>query len=529
MKSINKIILAVALMLVYTSCVNDLDVVPIDPDDQTTATLYDDPSAYEGILAKIYAGLVTTGQQGPAGQGDVAGIDEGFSSYFRQYWYHQELTTEEAVMAWNDQTIKDFHWQTWGAGDIFIQGMYSRIYYQITLANEFLRETTDAKLSDRGVDPALTEEIRGFRSEARFLRALSYWHVLDLFGGGAPFVTEEDAIGAFLPMPTTNQDLFDYVEGELLAIETELPIPGGNEYGRVDQGAVWMLLGKLYLNAQVYIDTDRNSDVITQMDKVINANYALAPEYEHNFLADNHTSPEIIFGAATDGTNSQSWGSTTFIVHAAIGGSMVDSDFGVSGAWGGTRTTSGLVNKFADPSGATDARAMFHTDGQTLEIEDVGVFGQGYAVTKWKNLDQSGNPGSDLTHVDVDFPVFRLADAYLMYAEAVLRGGNGGDATVAFNLVNALRERAYGDTSGNILAGDLTLDFILDERARELYGECHRRTDLIRYGRFSETDYMWPWKGNSPEGASVAAYRDLFPIPSSDLAANPNLIQNEGY
>ncbi len=529
MKSINIILFALGLMLVIASCESDLDVVPIDPDDQTVATLYDDTAAYRGILAKIYAGLVTTGQQGPAGAGDVAGIDEGFSSYFRMYWYHQVLTTEEAVMAWNDQTIKDFHWQTWGAGDLFIQGMYSRIYYQITLANEFLRETTDDKLSGRGVSQALAEQIQGYRAEARFLRAYSYWHVLDLFGGGAPFVTEQDAIGAFLPMPSTNQDLFNYIESELNEIETELPVPGGNEYGRVDQGAVWMLLGKLYLNAETYIETDHYGDVVTQMNKVINANYTLAPEYGHNFLADNHTSPEIIFGAATDGTSSQSWGSTTFIVHAAIGGSMVDSDFGVSGAWGGTRTTSGLVNKFADPSGATDSRAMFHTDGQTLEIEDVGVFGQGYAVTKWKNLDRSGNPGSDLTHVDVDFPVFRLADAYLMYAEATLRGGAGGDPTTSLNLVNQVRQRAYGDNSGDILAGDLDLDFILDERARELYGECHRRTDLIRYGRFSETDYLWPWKGNAAEGASVGAYRDLFPIPSSDLAANPNLEQNEGY
>jgi hypothetical protein len=131
--------------------------------------------------------------------------------------------------------------------------------------------------------------------------------------------------------------------------------------------------------------------------------------------------------------------------------------------------------------------------------------------------------------MDIDFPVFRLADAYLMYAEAVLRGGSGGTVAEATGYINELRERAYGDDSGNISDLELNLDFVLDERARELYWECHRRTDLIRFGKFSESEYVWPWKGGVKDGVSTSARYDVFPIPSSDLAANPNLDQNDGY
>ena len=124
--------------------------------------------------------------------------------------------------------------------------------------------------------------------------------------------------------------------------------------------------------------------------------------------------------------------------------------------------------------------------------------------------------------------LFRIEDAYLIYAEAVLRGG-AGDLNKALGYVNAIRTRAYGNDGANIRSNELTLDFILDERARELYWECQRRTDLVRFGRFSESTYLWPWKGGVPEGKSTSKHLEVFPIPSSDLGANPNLRQNPGY
>ncbi|TNE53920.1 MAG: RagB/SusD family nutrient uptake outer membrane protein [Bacteroidetes bacterium] len=176
-----------------------------------------------------------------------------------------------------------------------------------------------------------------------------------------------------------------------------------------------------------------------------------------------------------------------------------------------------------------DRRALFHTDGQSLEISDVAIFTEGYAITKFSNMRSDGTPGSNLTWVDTDFPMFRIEDAYLMYAEAIRRGGAGGDINLALELVNKIRERAYAGTAGNVTLDDMDLDFILDERARELYWEGHRRTDLIRFGKFSETDYLWPWKGNSATGESRPSFYDVFPIPASDIGANPNLTQNPGY
>ena len=172
---------------------------------------------------------------------------------------------------------------------------------------------------------------------------------------------------------------------------------------------------------------------------------------------------------------------------------------------------------------------MFYTAGQSLTISDMFQFTNGYALTKWKNVTSASVAGSDPTFPDTDFPVFRLADAYLMYAEAVLRGGTGGDATTALGYINALRTRAYGNATGNILAGALTLDFILDERSRELYGEASRRTDLIRFGKFSTSTYVWPWKGGIAAGASTDSHFNMFPIPSTDIGANPKLVQNPGY
>jgi len=176
-----------------------------------------------------------------------------------------------------------------------------------------------------------------------------------------------------------------------------------------------------------------------------------------------------------------------------------------------------------------DSRNMFFTEDQTLEIEDPFNFGDGYAIAKYKNVDVNGVQGKDAAgdFVDVDFPMFRLADAYLMYAEAFLRGG-GGDAGTAVNYINLLRQRAYGNPGGNITSGNLTLNFVLDERARELFWEGHRRTDLIRFGQFS-TQGVWPWKGGVKDGRTTEAFRDVYPIPSSDMIANPTLVQNEGY
>jgi hypothetical protein len=479
-------------------------------------------------LSKLYAGLSLTGNAGPDGQGDIRGIDEGFSSYLRQYWQAQELSTDEAVIGWNDATIKDFHYMTWSSSDVFQRALYYRIYFQITLCNEFIRESSSSKLSERNISGADATEIGYFRAEARFLRALSYYHALDLYGN-VPFVTENDPIGAFLPPRITRIDLYNYVESELKAIENDLKNAKTNEYGRVDRAADWALLSRLYLNAEVYTGAAKNTEAITYANKVIGASYSLISNWRNLFLADNNVTGvnEIIFPITFDGSKSRTWGGTTYLIHAPLVGSMNPSLHGVDSKWGGIRTTKQFVQKFAGPAG--DTRMNFYTSGQNLDINDIGVETDGYGIVKFRNVTSTGANGSNPTWTDTDFPVFRLAEIYLNYAEAVLRGGSGGDAGTALNYINLLRQRAYGNASGNITAGQLNLQFILDERAKELHWEAVRRTDLIRYGQFTEGTYLWAWKGNTMNGQVVGSHRKLYPVPASDIIANPNLVQNPGY
>jgi len=522
--------IVVALLMGFNSCTEHLDVEPIDDDATTSAQVYDEVSSYKQVLAKLYAGLALTGQQGPAGQPDIQGIDEGFSNYVRQYWVAQELPTDEAVVSWSDEGLPEYNYQAWGSSNNFVLGMYSRVFYQITLCNEFIRESSDSKLNERGFSESEKEKLREFRAEARFLRAFSYWHALDLFGE-VPLVTEEDGVGAYQPKQATKSEIFNFIESELKDIEDKLIQPLNNEYARVDQAAAWTLLAKLYLNAEVYIGEQKYTECITYCDKVINSGYDINNEYDHLFLADNHTANGVIFPVAFDGQNTRTYGGTTFIISAAVGGSMDAADYGIAGGWAGHRITKQFFDKFGSDT-TYDKRAMFFTEGQELEINDIAEFSQGLAVTKFKNITSTGERGSNSTFPDTDFPMLRIADVYLMYAEAVLRGGTGGSESTAVTLINDLRERAYGtdySSEGQISTADLTLDFVLNERARELYWEGHRRTDLIRYGKFTSSDYVWAWKGQTQEGQATDDMYQLYPIPASELNANPNLKQNEGY
>jgi hypothetical protein len=519
MKNIKFNYLGIVLLLAIfiTSCVGDLNVEPIDPNQITSATVYQSVGDYEKGLAKLYATFALSGQQGPDGQPDIEGIDEGFGNYLRQYWNSQVLSTDEAVLSWNDATIKDFHYQTWTPTDVFLAALYSRIMYTVALSNEFIRATADSE------DTA----VKRFHAEARFLRALAYSHAIDLFGNPS-FVTEEDLPGAFFPEQILRSDLFSYIESELIDIESDLGDPKF-EYGRADKAAAWMVLAKLYLNAEVYINQPKYTECIDVLNKVITGPHSLADNYRYNFVSDNNDSPEIIFPINYDGVNTQSWGGMVYLIHAQIGGTMKAYDmFGTADAWAGLRTTSALVDKFDMNN---DLRALFWTDGQSKEINDIGVFTDGYAVTKFRNRKLDGSP-SNSNHnvqVDTDWPMFRLSDAYLMYVEAVLRGGQGGSRSEALDLVNQIRTRAYGNDTGNISDAELTLDFILDERARELFWEGQRRTDLIRFGKFTGGAYVWPWKGNTADGVATDTHRDLYPIPSAEIGANPNIQQNPGY
>jgi hypothetical protein len=525
--------LAAALLLLGATNCTDPTVAP--KSTVSAVDFFKDPASYQEFIAKVYAGLALTGQAGPVGAPDIKSIDEGFSQYLRQYWQLEELPTDEAVIAWGDLGLPVLNTQLWDAANPFVQAMYYRVFFQVSMASEFLRQTTDALLASRGVTPALHAQIQQYRAEARFLRALSYWHGIDLFGN-IPLVTENDQLGATPPKQSTRSAIRDYIVGELTALKDSLPaVTAGTlaaVYGRATAPAAHMLLAEVYLNDSVYTGTPHYALALTEAQTVINSGvYSLDANWRRMFMADNNTSPEIIFAIPFDGAKTQTYGGTTYLVHASVGGSMNATSFGINGGWWGLRTKPQVDSLFA----TGDQRASyFYTAGQKAAIDTISNFIDGIPAPKFTNVTSTGASGSNPQFVDTDFPVFRWSEAYLIYAEAVLRGG-GGTRAQALTYVNALRTRAYAGTSGNIVDAQLTLRFLLDERARELLWEAHRRTDLVRYGLFTGGGYLWAFKGQSPTAGSPStgiptpATRDLYPLPSNELVTNPNLRQNPGY
>ncbi|MBW2962484.1 RagB/SusD family nutrient uptake outer membrane protein [Mesonia aestuariivivens] len=538
MNYINKLILIIPALLLI-SCHDDLDQKPIDPDSFTETDVFVNATEAKGALAKLYASLALTGQQGATGQPDITGIDEGTSQYSRMLFNLNELTTDNAVVGWGDPGLPNLHALSWGASNDFITAMYFRLGQEVSFCNSFIENSQS--LTDA--------EVEFYIAEARFLRAFTYYNLIDFYAN-VPLSTK---VSTSLPEQSTRTELFNFVESELLEIQERLKESGTNEYGRVDRVAAWALLSKLYLNAEVWTGENRYTDAVTYAKKTINSTYSIhttdangnGNAYDDLFLADNDANgaqEEFIFTLNFDGNSSRTYGGTSFLIHAAIGGSMDPSLYGINGGWEGLRTTKALVNKFdyaisnsenGDPIAWEDNRAMFYTQDQNLEINTIAnTFSDGYAVTKFTNIDSNGDAGSDQggDFADTDLPIIRLAEIYLNYAEAVLRGGSGGDLQTATAYINELRERAFGGSSnGNISSSDLTLDFIIDERARELYWEGQRRTDLIRYQLFTTNTYLWPFKGDIQSGTGVEAYKTIFPIPSNIILTNENLTQNTGY
>ena len=510
--------LAVGAALLLIGACTDLTVEP--KSTVTEANIFNDLASYRAFIGKVYAGLAVGGQSGGDGRTDIQGIDGGFSQYIRLYWEHQELPSDDAIIAWGDAGLSDLISDNWSASNPFVNAMYYRIYFQVGMANEFLRQTTDEKLASRGQTSAtLKAEVAQYRAEARFLRALSYWHGVDLFGP-IPLVTVNDPIA---PTQSTRQEVYNFIVSDLIAIQPDLPSAGPGTYGRATKEAASMLLAQVYLNAEVYTGTPHYTEALAAASAVIAGPFSLDPSYDHLFQADNNTSPEIVFPLVQDGIHSQGYGGTTFLIHASCGNSMDPSDYGVNGCWYGLRLKPEAYNRSAaDPRGS-----YFYTNNQTVAIASLTNFGDGIPAPKFSNKTSTGGTGSDTEFPDTDFPMFRLGDAYLIYAEAAVRTNT--NLGQALTYVNDLRQRAYGDNSGDITAPELTLPFLLDERGRELLWEAHRRTDLVRYGLFTGGGYIWSWKGNVQAGQATDAHLDLYPIPASQLSANPNLKQNPQY
>lgn len=562
MKKINACYLFILLFLGISlaSCLGDLDTMPLDDNQLVSEQVYKTKEGYVGVLAKCYASLILTGQQGgDGGNGDLEGANEGYSGYVRLLFYLQEMSTDNFLMPSSSNGLRKCLNLQWDASNAsVVTWTYQRLYMSIAYCNELLRECTEGKLQSRGLWDELKDEYPAYRAEARLIRAYCYSMLCDLFGS-VPYVDEHTGVKE-IPAQYTRKQIFEYAESELLAIQDELKAPGANEYGRVDRVADWFLLARMYLNAQSWTGENRYQDAYTYAKKVIeDGHYPLAPDYREIFLADNNTCKEIIWPLVQDGLKAQSSAGTNFYVKAFVNGPMNELyQTGVgSRGWGNVRAKTTLVDAFdADDiafdqddtwgNGKKDKRAQFMTalPNQVKETWDADLnmtstFTCGYGYIKWRNVTKDDRLcASGEAYTSIDFPLFRTADAYLMAAEAILRGG-GGTAAEALGYVNEVRERAYmsgkyakagvrSDVSGAISQQELTLDFLLGERQKELASELTRRTDLIRFGKYTKSN-NWDWKNGARLGEDVDDKYKLFPIPESELTNNPALEQNEGY
>ena len=527
-----------------TSCINDLDISPIDPQ---TGGSFDQ----QGVFVKGYAMLGVTGQKGIDGSPDLDGQDEGESGFYRTTFNCNELPTDECLWAWQEnQDIPQLTSISWSPSSQRTEWVYVRLGYDITQYNFFLDQTesmTDA------------ETLRQ-RAEIRFLRALHYWYFLDLFGK-APF---KEHFNNDLPVEKKGTELYTYIQNELNEIEGDMYEPRQAPFGRADKAANWLLRARLYLNAGVYTGQTDYAKAEEYASKVIGSAYKLCTNYSELFMADNdeneNAMQEIILPIRQDGVKTRNYGGSTYLVCGTRIAGM--PRMGTTNGWSCIFARAAMVQKFfsnlddvpmlrADveiPKGldtdeqiddfdaehgirtedmikaAGDDRALLYSGvgggRRKIHTDAISGFTDGLSIVKWQNYRSDGKPVSHATYPDTDIPLFRLAEAYLTRAEAIFR--QGGDAT---GDINELRKRANCTRK----VQTVTEQELIDEWAREFYLEGRRRSDLVRFGMFTTNKYLWDWKGGAMNGTSVASYYNKYPIPVSDINNNRNMSQNEGY
>lgn len=528
-----------------TSCIKDLDTMPLNATDPISEYVYGtDENAYMSGLARLYFQFATNDLT------DLQSMDGGASEIVRAFWSVQETTTDAAKCAWgNDAWVRALNTNTWSdAQNDAVYAVYVRTLQGISYVNEYLRQTESDRLSARGVNAALAAKISTFRAEARFIRAYLYWMALDIFGS-VPFITEESPIGgAYYPLQATRTDIFNYCVAELQSLITEdSPMMGPRAlYPRADKGAAAGLLARLYLNAEVYTGTPMWGEAKAVCESIFDMGYELCPDYFALFRGDNgqnsQARAELIWSIDYSDANTESYGGTTYLLAAALAATDITDQSRPNGqrnGWAGLRVPYEYVNRYFGVVGADyvtgdyqvlDKRGeAFYIKGRSESMDgELYNFMNGWSCLKYNNIphdqtDQSFLPTSAVRNfADVDFPMIRLGEIYLIYAEACM---NLQQSSLALPYLQALSERA-----GATPPTEISADFLVAERARELMWEAHRRTDLIRFGLFNSDKYLWPYKGgDSFEGKAFPAYRCLFALPPTELAANPYLRQNPGY
>ena len=545
-----------ALALMFTSCLGDLNTLPLNESDFTSEKAYEDESNYLKALAYINGYYMLVGQK-EEGSNDLGFSDAGQSEFLRQWWNMNEMSCDALKCVWGDSYIAGLQSNTWSDGEnSALTAVYTRAVKAIALANEYLIQTESSKVEGRGQGHML-ETIAGYRAEARFHKAMFLYVLMDEFGN-PPFPTTSNILNATSPDQINRAELFEWLETELLDLASEdsaMPEFGEVPYPRPTKGAVWALLSRMYLNAEVYTGTARWQDAKDAAAEVIKMGYRIHDTYSDMFRMDNTTNgavEEFVFAIAYDRETTRSWGGSTTYTSASLNGAANEAlgkafGFGkINGEnWGGYHVPHDYVrffelngvewgnaeNLFGYDRETSDKRAFFTNFGNAEKF-DISVLESGWFCWKWCGLtsedkfDQAEDAPGNWKLSSADMPIFRLAELYLNYAEADARL-NGGQVTdsKAKGYIKELRDRAGVSTPSEI-----TLAWLLDERARELMWEGHRRVDLIRYGHYTSMNYPWPYKGGVTDGkVALDDYRIIYPLVATDVSANSNLVQNPGY
>lgn len=569
----------------FTSCVGDLDQEPKDPSVVTSGQFKDNPQEYiAGLLANCYAGMTISGQGG-AGESDITSPDAGMSCYSRAVYMLNEFPTDEvAWIYFSDAGVEELVKATWGSDNPVLNLAYSRFYTHIAVCNDFLRNMKN--LGEWDIDPTqlkspdgtpMTDEIAQFCLEARALRAYSYFHVIDFFGRAAVAWDVDDngnviPYGQIPPQAESRAALYNKVVADLEDVLAKWPANHTPKYGRIGKDAVRGLLARFYLNEKVF--TDGASDagwakcwnmcqqIIT--DHNVGSNHGLAKDYLALFGASNDrfmpgkaapADNEILWGLPYDHMDTQSYGGSDFLVFAAIAdnaGLEVGKGFcnktwyGVQSAWGCMHAREQFSQLFDLAADARTYLWLTDEDGYTITNKTISKFTDGWLPIKFTNVPAAANgeyyrfkdanglnrisagAGVDInannSFVDTDLPLIRLADVYLMAAECTLH--NAGNTTDGLKYFNWVRARG-----GLAPVDGLTMQNVIDERARELYWENVRRTDLIRFGLFAGNSYNWNWKNGTSDGTAIASHMNVYPIPSAIVSSYGagKYIQNDGY
>lgn len=549
------------LLLGMGACSDELNISPIDPHSSPTYNA-------ENLLAKQYATLGLTGQTGPSGNGDLS-MDEGESGFYRTTFNLEEMCADEVLWAWqNDDGVPAITNIEWNAGVTRINWTYQRLAYDINLYNQFITEQAASQPED-------------IIAEVRFLRALHYYYFLDLFHK-APFKDTYDTENKY-PEQKEGKDLYDWIDNELTDIEGKLQPIGtyntADNFGRADRGAALALHAQLALNSNVYTDgkTQDYAKCKQYCDEIINSGaYALSSTakngysgYQQLFMGDNDENTqamkEIIFPIRQDGVSTEEYSGSTFLVSSMCGGGMPYR--GTSNRWTCYFARENMVQKFfpttTDIPRLTDD--MISAGAKTTSDEDVAIqqdaqlgistadvvakagddralfymgtgggqrtlnpgnaitgFLNGASIVKWTNARSDNGTPHDGTFSDTDIPLFRLGTIYLTRAEAEWRLGQSDNA---LDDLQEIQKRAHR----TVLSTSVDAQTLIDEWARECYTEGRRRSDLVRFGRFTGSRYLWDFKGGVHGGTGIDSKFDIYPIPAAEVSGNPNMTQNTGY